>query len=101
MKNLKIMYLIIAFCSSQLFIQCTSDDNKKNTGKTETEQYTDEVIMLRNFLSTSLPIDINKIIYDSTISSFIIDGDVIMPLEQARGHYSSYSGLKNTNKINQ
>lgn len=94
MKNLKIVCLIIVFCSSQLFVQCASDDNNKKKEKTETEQYTDEVIMLRNFLSTSLPMDINKIIYDSSTSSFIIDKDVVMPLEQARDHYSSHSGLK-------
>ncbi|KUJ61797.1 hypothetical protein AR687_11300 [Flavobacteriaceae bacterium CRH] len=94
------MYLIIVFCSSHLFVQCSSDDNKKDTEQPVIEQYTDDVIMLRKFLSTSLHIDINKIIYDSGISSFIIDGDVVMPIEEARDHYSD-SSCKNSNKTNQ
>lgn len=100
MKNIKRVGFIMAFCFSQFFIQCSSDDSKEIEEKTIVEQFTDEVIELRNFLSTSLSIDVDKIIYDSGISSFIIDRDVVMPIEQARNHYSDF-GLKNTNKITQ
>lgn len=100
MKPIKKIGLLIALCLSQLFIQCNTDDNKVIEEKIVAEQYTDEVILLRDFLSKSLPMDIKKIIYDSDLSAFTIDGDVLMPLEQARGHYS-HSILENTNKIKQ
>lgn len=99
MKPVKKIGLLIALCLSQLFIQCSTDDNKVIEEKIAAEQYTDEVILLRDFLSKSLPMDIKKIIYDSDLSAFIIDGDVLMPLEQARGHYShSNSGITSKTK---
>lgn len=100
MKKIKKITFVVALCFSQFFIQCSNDDNNRISEKVMKEQETNEIALLRNFLSTSLPMNINKIIYDSNTSTFIIDGDVVMPLEHARDHYS-HSGLKNTNKINQ
>ncbi|WP_264534862.1 M57 family metalloprotease [Flavobacterium sp. N1736] len=100
MKNVKKITVMIAICLSQFFIQCSSDDNKGIEEKPIAEQYTDEIILLRNFLAESLHGDIEKIIYDSKENAFIIDKDVVMPLQQARDRYNE-SGFKNTNKITQ
>ncbi len=99
MEKMTKIGVIIIFCFTQLFIQCTSADNK-DAYKKETEQYGEEIITLRNFLAESLSMDIKKITYDLNENAFIIDGDVVMPLDQARGNYDSYS-LKNTNKTDQ
>lgn len=65
MKNAKQIVLMITLCISQLFIQCSNDDNKLNEEKTGKETYTEEISFLRNYISTSTGIDIKKIIYDS------------------------------------
>ncbi|TDW47354.1 hypothetical protein EV144_105377 [Flavobacterium sp. 270] len=78
---------MIAGCFSVFF---NADDNKRNE-EIEIEKYSDEVIMLRDFLSTSMSMDIKKIMYNSSINSFII-GDILMSIEDARGRYNhSYS----------
>jgi hypothetical protein len=100
MKKMKKIMVLIVFCFSQLFIQCSNDDNKEIEVKTAMEQYTGEVNLLRNFLSTSIPMEIKKIIYNSDRKDFIIDGDILMSLEDARDHFN-HSNSKITNKTNQ
>lgn len=100
MKKMRITILIITFCFSQLFIQCSTDDNKEIEKKIMTGQEASEISQLRSFLSTSMKTDITKIIYDLDMGGFIIDGDVLMTLEDARDRYN-YSNSKNTSKTSQ
>lgn len=90
---------MIALCFSQLFIQCSNDDRMEDK-KMVTEQETTEISELKNFLSTSLRMDLNKIIYDSKMNSFIIDGDMLISFEDAKDRLN-HARLKTTNKTNQ
>lgn len=92
--------LLIAFCLSQLCIQCSSDDNKSIEEKVITEQETNEITLLRNYIAESLHIDIIKVIYDADKSIFIIDRDILMPLEHAIGNFNRSNSII-TNKKNQ
>ena len=100
MKTMRKIVFMIMLCLSQLFIQCSSDDNKTFEEKTFTEQEINEITILTNFLSTDIGIDVNHIAYDLDLGGFIIDGDVLMPLEEARDRYA-YSNSKITTKTNQ
>ena len=100
MKIAKQIVLIITLCISQLFIQCSADDNRTIEEKVLTEQEANEINVLTNFLSETLGIPAKKIIYNLDRKAFIIDKDVIMPLKEAREHYNK-SKLKITGKTNQ
>lgn len=100
MRKIKKVGLIIVLCISQLFIQCSTDDNKTTEKKVLTEQEANEVNALINFLSKTLGISSEKIVYDSDISVFIIDKDVEMSLAEAREHFNG-GDKQITNKKNQ
>lgn len=76
---------MVAGSFSVLFSSPNGVNHKRNE-ENEIEQYSDEVITLRNFLATSMSMDIKKIIYDSGINSFIM-GDILMSLADARNRY--------------
>jgi hypothetical protein len=99
MRKIKIMGLLVALCLSQFVIQCSNDDNKKKEAKT-TENYSEEVIMLRNFLSKSINTDLKYIMYDSKTNNFIIGGDARISLEDARVRLNN-ANSKFTSKANQ
>ena len=96
MGTSKKIRLLIALCFSLLLIHCSNDDNKE----IKSEKYSDEVIELRDFLSAKMVVDLKNITYDSDKSAFIIDGDMIMSLENAREYYNR-SNLKIADKANQ
>ncbi|WP_095952138.1 M57 family metalloprotease [Flavobacterium sp. ACN6] len=100
MKKTKRIVMMIALCFPLLLIQCNKDENKVIEEGTLTEQETPEISALINFLSENLGLNSKKIIYDLNTSTFIIDGDVLMPLEEARGHFNNIK-TKITNKTNQ
>jgi len=96
----KKMFLII-FLLSQLFIRCSSDDNCVKVAEREmTEEEVLEINQLSNFLSEDLGITLKKIIYSPSKSAFVIDGDILMPLEDARQRLKK-TDLKITDKANQ
>lgn len=99
MKQNKKIRLLIAFCLSLFFIQCNSDDNKIEE-KVIAEKETTEISLLRNYLSASFGLEIKKIIYDSSITTFVIDGDMLMSLEDARERLNQ-SNSEITSKTNQ
>lgn len=99
---MKKFLLLIVFCFSQLFIQCNSDDNLMEE-KRMTEQETAEINQLSNFLSLTLGLDLKYIVYDLNGGTFVIDTDVLMSLEEARGRFAEFKEwrFKNTSKENQ
>lgn len=97
MKKYKIIGIMI-FCASQFFTQCTTDN--KSEEKALTGKESNEISVLTNFLSEILGINSEKIIFDSNDSVFIIGGDVLMPLAEAREHFNG-GNAKITNKTNQ
>jgi hypothetical protein len=100
MKKLKNLGIVIAFCFSQFFIQCTNDENKRIREKEMTEQETNEIVVLKNFLSAKMGIDLKYIIYDLKIEAFIIDSDMMISLEDANQRFNK-ANFKITNKTNQ
>ena len=97
--KIKKLSLVVAVCFA-FFIQCTTNDSKVIEEKETPEKYSDESVLLRNFIATSLRTTTKNIVYDSKQNAFIIDKDVFMPLEEARNRYND-AGLNNTGKSSQ
>ncbi len=94
------MRLLGALCLVIFSVSCSIDHNKEMEEKgNNEEQYNEEINLLKNYLSLSMQIDTKKIIYDSRTGNFIIDGDVLMPLEEARDHYNHAGSI--IGKVNQ
>ncbi len=101
MKTIKQIGLMIVLSFTLAFIQCSSDNNKEINEKTKVEKhYSDEINLLRKFLSTSLPCELKKIAYNSEKSVFIIDGDGLIAFEEVIDQYNK-SNKKNTSKTTQ
>ncbi|MFV8346670.1 M57 family metalloprotease [Flavobacterium sp. ZB4P13] len=100
-KLTKIMNILIV-CSFLIFVQCSNDGNIDSSTNVNTLNI-DEIIQLRNFISSSIGTDLEKVSFDSMTNNFTIGGDIRMSLVDARQHYSK--SIKNktsqTNKIAQ
>jgi|GEM_PF-1222886 len=99
MKKIKQIGLMFALFCVLFFIQCSSDENKETVQK-PVENYSEEINLLREFLSTSRHYNIKKIVYDSERTVFIIDGDMLISLEDVRSDYNEFNG-KSTSKSKQ
>ncbi|KAF2330263.1 M57 family metalloprotease [Flavobacterium daemonense] len=99
MKTAKQIGMMIALFCTLFFIQCSSDENKKEDEET-TEHYSDEINLLREFISTNRHYNIKKIAYDSDRSVFIIEGDILISLEDVRSDYNEFN-KKSTSKSKQ
>lgn len=97
--DIKKISLVVSICFV-FFIQCTTNDSKVIEEKETSEKYSDEIILLRNFIAKSLKTTTKKVVYDSNQNAFIIDEDVFMPLEEARNRYND-AGLNSTSKSSQ
>ncbi|MFB3390031.1 M57 family metalloprotease [Flavobacterium sp. LAR06] len=91
--------LVLVFCLSQLLIQCSADE-KTNGVQVPVEQDTEEIIKLKSFISKSIPIELGRIVYYPKSEMFVISGDIIMTLEEARENFIKFE-LKNTGKTKQ
>jgi hypothetical protein len=101
MKLTKIMNILIV-CSFLIFVQCSNDGNIDSSTNVNTLNI-DEIIQLRNFISSSIGTDLEKVSFDSMTNNFTIGGDIRMSLVDARQHYSKSITKKTsqTNKIAQ
>lgn len=98
MKKTRILVLMITICLSHLFIQCNNDESI--AVQDPSEHYTEEVVLLRNFLSTFLDIEKEKIIYNTEKSTFIIDGDVLITLDEARKRFNESKLIDKRQQLN-
>jgi len=89
--------MMMIFCLTQFFIHCSADDKRVEE---PTVEYSEEVTMLRKFLAESLGIDIKEIKYNLEWEDFIVSGDMLISLENARGRYN-HMNSKITSKTNQ
>lgn len=99
MKTVKQIGLMMVLSIALIFIQCSSDENKE-VDKKPVENYSDEINLLRKFLSTSRPYELKKIAYDSDRELFILDGDMLISLEEVRNDYNEFNS-KFTSKSKQ
>lgn len=89
---------IALFLLSLSVISC----KKENQGTKEASTQTEDITVLRSYLSEATGARIEKIIFDSTQQQFIIDGDGIMSLKSAVGHYAKYvanAGGRTTQRV--
>lgn len=93
----RIVMMMMIFCLTQFFIQCSNDDKRIEE---PTVEYSEEITTLRNFLVESLGIDVKEIKYDLERETFIVSGDMLISLENARGRYN-HMNSKITSKTNQ
>ena len=93
----RVVMTMMIFCLTQFFIHCSADDKRVEE---PTVEYSEEVTMLRKFLAESLGIDIKEIKYNLEWEDFIVSGDMLISLENARGRYN-HMNSKITSKTNQ
>lgn len=95
MKNFTRIFRFIIICSSLTFIQCSDEEKTKTITTAAVDP--NEIKDLSNFLSNSLNTKIDKISFQEVKNNFVIDGDIIMSLKDAREHFKK-SNLSNTGK---
>jgi len=95
--------VLAIFTYSILFTACGKKEiqslDKKTIATIQNDAATDEISRLRTFLAQAYRTEDTNIIYSDSSSEFIIDGDMIMPLEHARGHYAKKLEALNNGEI--
>jgi Dual-action HEIGH metallo-peptidase/Repeat of unknown function (DUF5648) len=87
--NLKMLLLGIAITITAFSItSCKKENAPADTGVVL--QADNEIAVLKDFLSNATGVELEKIIYNESTKQFFLDGDMMMPLNFARGHYEKF-----------
>lgn len=85
----KILSLLVIV--SMLFGSC---QNENDVQPVETQPLSNDIAVLKSFLSETTGTPLSNITF--TDDTFTIDGDVVMPLKNAREHYAKFQTEKST-----
>jgi hypothetical protein len=87
--NLKMLLLSLAIAFTTFTItSCKKENTPADTAVVV--QVDKEIGELKSFLSNATGVELEKIIYKEDTKQFFLDGDMMMPLDFARGHYEKY-----------
>ncbi|OXA79548.1 Dual-action HEIGH metallo-peptidase [Flavobacterium aquidurense] len=92
MKKILFVVLVISLFS------CSNDNVIED--KQASEELTEEIILLKDFIAKTMSVDVKHIFYDVIDSRFIIEEDMMISLDQVRQQYNKKL-LKITNKTTQ
>jgi hypothetical protein len=89
-KQLNVRMLLLGIAIAITTFSISSCKKESAAENVITEQTDNEIAVLKDFLSNATGVELEKIIYKEDTKQFFLDGDMMMPLEFARGHYAKF-----------
>ncbi len=86
-KQLSLWGFLLGFALVFSTFTITSCKKESTADTAVTAQGNDEITQLKKFLSASTGVALEKVVYNEGKQQFFLDGDMMMPLSFARGHY--------------